>query len=290
MLDENELDTFFASHRWSPVTQDTYRRALLRLAKEVEPESLKDWSPADFRHWLEGHDTWGESIRWLAYLAVRHYLRWKFGASHPALLYKFRRYERGKPQRTLTAEQVARLLDVIDTDTLTGKRNLALVYLLLDTGLRASEVCRLSLRHLDLEQRTFQVLAKGGQWRTGVFSPTAQEALRGWLQVRDEVAAEGVKNVFVAVGGAKPGRPLTRQGLRVIVMKLGQKAGIKVTTHDFRRTFATLSLRAGAPSRLVQVAGGWKSLEMVERYSRAIVPQDFQRYFPAEYVLKQKPK
>ena len=290
MLDANELDAFFASHRWSPVTQDTYKRLLLRLFQEVPTGTLKDWSPADFQRWLEGHDTWGESMKWLAYLATRHYLRWKFGASHPALLYKFRRYERGKPQRTLTAEDVTRLLNAIDPDTLPGKRNLALVYLLLDTGLRASEICRLSLQYLDVEQRTFQVLAKGGQWRIGVFSQATQEAMRAWLQVRDEVAAEGIKNVFVAVGGLKPGRPLTREGLRVILLKLGQKAGIKVTTHDFRRTFATLSLRAGAPSRLVQVAGGWNSLEMVERYSRAIVPQDFQRYFPTEYVLKQKPQ
>ena len=289
-MNNNELDTFFASHRWSPVTQDTYKRLLLRLFQEVTTNALKDWSPADFRQWLESHDTWGESMKWLAYLATRHYLRWKFGASHPALLYKFRRYERGKPQRTLTAEDVARLLNVIDTNTLSGKRNLALVCLLLDTGLRASEVCRLSLQYLDVQQRTFQVLAKGGQWRIGVFSQATQEALQAWLQVRGEVAAEGIKNVFVAVGGLKPGRPLTRVGLRVILLKLGQKAGIKVTTHDFRRTFATLSLRAGAPSRLVQVAGGWNSLEMVERYSRAIVPQDFQRYFPTEYVLKQKSK
>jgi len=74
--------------------------------------------------------------------------------------------------------------------------------------------------------------------------------------------------------------------LKVIMRKLGAKAGIgKLSPHDFRRTFATLAIRAGAPTRLVQLAGGWKNLEMVERYSRALVVSDFQTYLPSNQVL-----
>ncbi len=278
---ETLLDEFFAAHSWSRDTVRGYRRVLLSFLRDIpDPQSL---SAADFKAWLEGHETWGENMRWLAYIAVRHYLRWCCGESHPALRYKFRRKEDNKPQRTLSREQVNRLLASIDTDTPIGKRNAAIVLLMLDTGLRASEVCRLELKYLDIERGHLAVRGKGGRWREGVFSARTARALQEWLNVRP--ATKGVKTVFVSVGGLTPGKPLTSSGLKVILRKLGQRSGIGlISPHDFRRTFATMAIRAGAPSRLVQLAGGWRNLEMVERYSRALKVEDFQGYFPSEQI------
>lgn len=275
------LDDFFASHSWSEDTVNSYRRILTAFLKDVaEPQTL---NAAAFKAWLEGHPTWGESMRWLAYIAIRNYLRWCCGESHPALRYKFRRRETNKPQRTLSREQVRRLISSIDATTDIGKRNIALVFLMLDTGLRASEVCRLEIQYLDIEGRHLAVRAKGGRWREGVFSERTSRALQDWLAVRP--ARKGVKAVFVSLGGRMPGTALTPSGLKVILRKMGQKAGIGlISPHDFRRTFATMAIRAGAPSRLVQVAGGWRRLEMVERYSRALAVEDFQRYFPSEQL------
>ena len=51
-----------------------------------------------------------------------------------------------------------------------------------------------------------------------------------------------------------------------------------LSPHVLRRTFATLAIRNGAPTRVVQVAGGWANLSEVQRYSQAIEAQDFDGY------------
>ncbi len=274
------LAQFFAVHSWSQSTEEDYRRILTKFLTENEQPCAME--ALDFRDWLEGHETWGENMRWLAYIAVRNFLRWQCGQQCAALQYRFRRRERGKPQRTLSYTQVIRLIESIDPTTVKGKRDLALVLFMLDTGVRASEVCRLAKEHLDLQHGRFAVLAKGGRWRKGVFGERTAKALKEWLAVHPDPNG---RTVFASVGGTKPGKPLTPSGLRVIFRKLGEQADIgRISPHDFRRTFATLAILAGAPTRLVQLAGGWKQLEMVERYSRALLVDDFRSYLPSSQI------
>jgi integrase len=88
--------------------------------------------------------------------------------------------------------------------------------------------------------------------------------------------------VFVGVGGSKPGQRLTTSGLRVIVRKWGDGAGLgQISPHVFRRTFATLATIGGAPSRMVQLAGRWSRIEEVERYTRALTLDRFYDYLPS---------
>jgi integrase len=119
-----------------------------------------------------------------------------------------------------------------------------------------------------------------------VFSRYTQAILERWLAVRPQVAASGEGAFFVSVGGLTPGRTLTRHGLQLILRTLGREAGIgPISPHDFRRTFATLALRSGAPTRIVQVAGRWRSLAMVERYTQAIQPEDLDGHFPVAVLM-----
>jgi integrase len=55
--------------------------------------------------------------------------------------------------------------------------------------------------------------------------------------------------------------------------------------HDLRRSFATLSSRLGAPSRIVQVAGRWSDLKMVEGYTQSLEASDFMPYDPVSRIL-----
>ena len=92
---------------------------------------------------------------------------------------------------------------------------------------------------------------------------------------------------FVSVGGLTPGAPLTRAGLKCNFMAIGRRAGLQAfTPHDLRRTFATIAIRNGAPTRVVQAAGRWADLMMVERYTADIAAEDFDRYSPVEAVLR----
>jgi integrase len=268
---------------WSAATQERYRRALVQFIEEVkEPEKL---DKSGFSTWLNSHG-WGSSARYVAYIAVRGYLRWKFGKRHPALKLKVKR-KAGPPQRTLDLAQVRKLLESFDTQTPKGRRDLAIATLMLDTGLRVSEVCNLELRYLELEHMRLAVVVKGGQWAGAVYSDYTASCIASWLADREAIARPGVKTVFVSVGGNLVGRSLTRNGFQRIVKYWGQSAGIgMLSPHDFRRTFATLATRAGAPERVLMAAGRWSSSEMVKRYTQAIKPEDMAPYSPVLAALK----
>jgi site-specific recombinase XerD len=273
----DKLDRFFAAHSWSDNTIDRYRRALLLFLEEVEDPAQLD--AAGFRQWLESHE-WGNSSQWIASNAVKAWIRWNYGAIHPALDLKLRR-EEAPPQRTLKMSQVRLLLESFDTRQPKGRRDLALCTLFLDTGLRVSEVCSLDMSYLDLEERALQVVIKGGQWAYAVYSAYTASCIASWLADRASIAKPGARAVFVGVGGNTPGERMTRDGLKLVVRKWGKNAKIgKLTPHDFRRTFATQVTRAGAPQRVAMAAGRWKDERVFRRYTQAIEPADIDPYSP----------
>jgi integrase/recombinase XerD len=191
-----------------------------------------------------------------------------------------------KLQRTLTAAQAFAVLASCDTQTITGVRDLALLCLMLDTGLRASEICRLKVTDLDRERRRLTVLVKGGKLGDGVYTEYTARQVDVWLVSRGRVAVEGVAELFVAVGGLTPGHSLSGSGLRVIFRRLGKAAGLSAfSPHDLRRTFATLTIRNGAPTRLVQLAGRWDDLALLERYTVALEASDIEQYLPVGRLM-----
>lgn len=83
------------------------------------------------------------------------------------------------------------------------------------------------------------------------------------------------------------GRGISPSGLRKLFTRLAKNAGLDaLSPHDMRRTFATLALKTGAPTRIVQAAGRWKSIEMVERYSQAIKPHDMIPFSPVWRIMQ----
>lgn len=277
------INEFLYFHgEYSPNTVDRYRRALRLLISEFS--DLDQLDPERLYGWLTSRG-WGNSAQYVALCAVKSFLKYTYGLTHPALALRFKRLDPG-PQRSLKLNQVRQLLGSFSTMSEKGVRDLALASLLLDSGLRASEACNLELRHLDLEECHLDVVIKGRKWGEGVYSSFTASYLGYWLAIRDRLAAAGTRTVFVSVRGKTPGRPLTRRGLGIIVSRWGMAADISpLSPHDLRRTFATLSTRLGAPARVLQAAGRWRSLDMVERYTRSIEADDFRPYFPLGAVM-----
>jgi len=259
---------------WSPNTVDTYQSILSRFEIELDVEHL---TAGKLRAWIYSHG-WGSSQRYVALSAAKGYIKWAFGAKHPALILNERR-AKSPPQRALKIPQIKDLLSSFNTMEAKGIRDLAMCALMLDTGLRASEICKLDLHYLDMEERKLRVVIKGGRWAMAMFSISTQRYMEAWLAIRQPLG----EPVFLSVGGIIPGTRLTRSGLRIIVKKWGKDAGIGLLSpHDLRRTFAVTATRLGAPSRLVQLAGRWSSIEMVERYTETLENEDFEKYFPVE--------
>ena len=223
---------------------------------------------------------WGNSRQCVALAAVQKFLAWKYGHAHPALAAKLKRV-RGKPQRALTPEVALKLLASFDPYTGKGSRDLAICVLALDTGLRASELCRLQLSDTDLDRRVLQVVVKGGQWAAAVFSAQTAEHILRWLNYRKAAPGSGFlfTNTFT-------GKGLTPEGLNQIVRQWGLVIGIKLSPHDLRRSFAMLATELmGAPERILMEGGRWSNSDMIQRYTRTLKLEAMRKYLPVSGLL-----
>ena len=281
----------------SDATLYCYQWHLDRMAAWLEDQKgttrLEDVTRSDLRTWGGGlRDRWSPATIRQATIAVRSLLRWchEEGLTETNLAKALKVPKvKQRIQRTLSGEEIMTLISQCDTTSSIGKRNQALVALLADSGLRSAEVCRLRVCDLDLDNQRLQVIAKGGEEEVAYFGRVCRKYLTAWLDDREKLAAPGIQTVFVSIGGIIPGQPFTTSGLRVILRKLGQRAGVPgVSPHAFRRAFATQMVYNGASTRVVMETGRWDDIAMVQLYTRALRVQEmFQRYSPIDRLTRE---
>lgn len=277
------VDHLLASGR----SQLTIKSYLWQIEHWLADGGRFDAQPADLVAWLARRRI-GRSNTTLksGVSALRSLFGFLRPADNPALKLPWPKLKK-KKQRVLNSEQAITLLASCDTSTPKGLRDLALLSLMLDSGLRAAEVCRLQMADLDLRERSLVVTIKGGSEGTGVFSELTAQYLAQWIEARAALALPGVATVFIALRGLEPGAPLTPDGLRTVFTRMGQAVGIEhLSPHQLRRAFATMALRAGAPSRIVQAAGRWSDIRFVELYSPDITARDFDQYSPMARLMQ----
>ena len=158
----------------------------------------------------------------------------------------------------LTPEEVRRLLDTCRGKGADNRRDLAILAIMLDAGLRLSEVTNLTLDDVG-EDRTLRVFGKGRKWRTVSLGATASTALDRWLRTRGSEP-----------GGLWSGRkgPLTPTGVRGVVRRRARMAGLKVHPHMLRHTFVDSWLRNGGSEVDLSKLAGWTSTAMANRYAQ----------------------
>jgi len=155
----------------------------------------------------------------------------------------------------LSGEDVKRLVTACQT-----ARDKALILLMVDTGLRRAEVCALNWEDIDISSGLVRVVrGKGGKARSVVVGVTTRRAL---LAYRRQLNPDADQPLFQT----KQGGRLTGNGLRSLLLRLGERAGIEVSPHALRRTFATMSLRAGMNLLHLQGLLGHSTIEMTRRY------------------------
>lgn len=285
-----DIDIFLKTSTVCDSTRNLYGHYLVVFTNWIEennlnPDCIKQINVIDF---LNLHPCWNYSTRHNVVAAIRQYFRWRYGDEHQVTRVRIRKVET-PPQRTLSSAELLTLISSIDTTSPIGIRNKAIICLMADTGMRASEVCSLEMKHLNIERRSCLVLGKGNRWLSKVFVPFTAEMLGQWLAIRSSQKNIKANTVFISFGGKRPGTPITRHGLHSLCECLASKSGLEqFGPHAMRRTFATLAIENGAPTRLVQLAGGWKNLEMVERYTRALTPDAIRVYSPLDRLKTQQ--
>ncbi len=160
----------------------------------------------------------------------------------------------------LSDDDIRRLLRACPRGTLLGERDRLIFLLLLDTGLRRSELLGLRLAELDLSDRVLLVRGKGGRERRVSFGDAVADALGRFLA---EWRPAG------AVFTSERGQALRPAGLRRIIARRGAHAGIAgLHAHRFRHTFALRYLEGGGDVFTLQRLLGHSTLDMVQRYLR----------------------
>jgi site-specific recombinase XerD len=154
----------------------------------------------------------------------------------------------------------------------TALRDRAILLLLLDTGIRVSELCHLRLAEVDLPNRRVTVMGKGRKERILPISSRTAQSLWRYLATRGEDHA--ATEPLFSTGN---GHTMSRYSVYRLINRLGDRAAVPgANVHRFRHTFGIAFLRNGGQIFALQRILGHATLEMVRRYL-AIAQADVER-------------
>jgi len=192
------------------------------------------------------------------------------------------------PIACLRPDQAARLLVAVETarhsSELARRRDTAMIYVLLDTGLRKGEVLQLRLEDVDLNRREIHVseLAKGRRSRAAWISEATAGKLRSYLRLRKQRPGE---MLWLTRFGTTPSASLLLQA----VHRYGRIAGIdNLTVHALRHTAITQMVRLGMGLAAVAAVAGHSQIRTTERYTHLIgddIRQEAEAHLPVSSYL-----
>ena len=160
-------------------------------------------------------------------------------------------------KETFTDENLEKL-----RDTCSNVRDLAILELLISTGMRVGEITRLNISDMNFQERSCIVLGKGNSEREVYFSAKSKMYIKKYLEMRTD------NNEALFVSLIKPYNRLGISGIEILIRNLGKEANInKVHPHKFRRTMATMAIDKGMPIEQVQKLLGHIKIDTTMEYA-----------------------
>jgi len=151
-------------------------------------------------------------------------------------------------------------------NTWTGIRNYTIVLVLLDAGLRLSEVVNAKLANLDEDHNSLKIQGKGAKDRKVFFGDKTGTQIGKWLLVRDDISSRiSDGTIFTDLNGNK----IKRRNLDRIINRMQTRADlddVKLTPHVLRHTAATMAVSNGLDAFSLQRLFGWEELDTAMRY------------------------
>ena len=272
------LDYLRQQRRLSEQTVISYQRDLTQLVTFCQHNDIADWPALNaklIRHCiarLHRQGLSGRSIqRFLS--ATRSFYQYLIkqglAEANPAQAVQAPKTEKRLPS-TLDVDQISALLDHTKMDTFVSCRDRAIMELFYSSGLRLSELAGLDLRDVDFGDQLVHVLGKGNKQRACPVGKAAIQALKQWLDKRDEAGFFQQPALFITQQGR-------RLGVRSIQKRLsfwGKKQGISahVHPHRLRHAFASHMLESSGDLRAVQELLGHADISTTQIYTHV----DFQ--------------
>lgn len=174
------------------------------------------------------------------------------------------------PPAVIDDHDLKLLLDACKGTTFNDRRDLAIIRLMLASGLRVSEVCALEVADVDLPSRFVAVNdGKGGKSRVSRIDAGTAAAIDRYKRARGRHRLAHLPHLWIGHRG-----PTTRKGVPSILNKRAELAGIgHVHPHQLRHTWAHRSKRSGASSEDLQRLGGWSDPTVMARYGAALAEE-----------------
>ncbi len=192
-----------------------------------------------------------------------------------------------KPKRLpeqIFPQEIEEMFESIDTNTVVGRRNYAILEVLYGTGVRVSELCNIELKDIDFYNNTIRIFGKGSKERIVPFYEGLKDTLNDYINFsRNELIAKNKHNdgevtnkLFINFKGGD----LTVRGVRVILDDITNKTAekFKIHPHMLRHSFATHLLNNGADLRSVQELLGHVNLATTQIYTHVSKEQLIREY------------
>lgn len=263
----------------SPKTIETYTKAIKRFARYTAENGITQPQRSDiiaYRDYLRENYKPATVQGYMA--AVKLFFTWtETEGTYPnvARHIKGAKIEEGHKKDYLTTRQAANLLHSVDTGDLKGKRDFAILALMLTTGLRTVSVIRANIGDIATkgESSILYYQGKGRDEKSEYvkLSHEVEAAIREYLKARNERRAE--EPLFASISNHNSGGRMTTRSLSRLAKDHLIDSGIdseRVTAHSLRHTAATLNLKNGATIEETQQLLGHRSINTTMIYSHAL--------------------
>jgi len=275
--------------QYSDNTVRNYKNTLERFSTYLDSMKIEQTNMIDldvingYRHFLHKKTTSRKdkmSLKSQSYQVVvlRSFL--KFMIKHGAVVLNPDSLELPKSRMRrieyLTESEVSKLVasiinDQSKTPEVIKKRNAALILCMFGSGLRLSEVLKLTKDEINDEDGQLMISGKGGKIRTTFLAPVALEALESYLEARKE---DKNPYLFISFSKNRPKKekiykPLTPRMVQMMLEQYAKRLGIykHVTPHTLRHSFATKILFEGGDIRSVQTLLGHSNIATTQIYT-----------------------
>ena len=245
-------------------SKKSYRKSLKAFRDWLTAQGIDEPIKQDVKDWCAAMDAAGFSTatKNLRLTTVRNFYAWlstEHGVEDIAAGLKGWKETKEHRRGFLSCDEMRRLLDVVDVSTLQGKRDKAILAVMLCGGLRTIEINR--LRVADVVHKGgvcyLNVIGKGRDDVEGVkISAKAERLIHAWMDARE--AADVVTDdrpLFCSLGNNSFGEPLSTNSVSTMCKKYLTAAGLKtkeIVAHSLRHSLATNSLLKGATLMEVQ--------------------------------------
>ncbi len=291
--------------RWYNLALRLFENFLIESEKSTKLVDLDESTVREFILYLQGKNRWQDNpyvptqLNKLAAISIQTYIRalraffnWLYKENYAMenRLGKLRPPKAPtKVTDVLTPQEIARILASLNPNTSSGARDYAILVLLLDSGLRSSELTGAKLEDTNLDGGYLKVMGKGSKERVVPFGASAQKALlRYLLHFRPEPFNFTVNNLFLSLDG----KPLSQNTVKMIFRRIAERSGVKrLHPHLCRHTFATNYLINGGDVFSLQQILGHTTLEMVRRYvtlASAHVTIQHRKFSPMDMIALNK--